>query len=138
MSPEEHWFPSHLKALDKAECLELLASHQVGRVAYCDDLGPVVLPVNYVVDLDTVLLRVAPHSTLARNLRSAPASFEIDDFDDFNQSGWSVLVRGDAAYVDIAELPDEDSRPIPWAEGERTFHIRITPHDITGRRLLPA
>ena len=138
MSPEERWFPSHLKELDKAECLELLASHQVGRVAYCDDLGPVVLPVNYVVDLDTVLLRVAPHSTLARNLRSAPASFEIDDFDDFNQSGWSVLVRGDAAYVDIAELPDEDSRPIPWAEGERTFHIRITPHDITGRRLSPA
>ena len=138
MSPEERWFPSHLKELDKAECLELLASHQVGRVAYCDDLGPVVLPVNYVVDLDTVLLRVSPHSTLARNLRSAPASFEVDDFDDYNQSGWSVLVRGDAAYVDVAELPDEDNRPIPWAEGERTFHIRITPHDITGRRLLSA
>ena len=138
MSPEERWFPSHLKELDKAECLELLASHQVGRVAYCDDLGPVVLPVNYVVDLDTVLLRVSPHSTLARNLRSAPASFEVDDFDDYNQSGWSVLVRGDAAYVDFAELPDEDNRPIPWVEGERTFHIRITPHDITGRRLLSA
>ena len=138
MSPKERWFPSHLKELDKAECLELLATHQVGRVAYCDDLGPVVLPVNYVVDLDTVLLRVSPHSTLARNLRSASASFEVDDFDDYNQSGWSVLVRGDAAYVDIAELPDEDNRPIPWAEGERTFHVRITPHDITGRRLLPA
>jgi uncharacterized protein len=138
MSPGESWFPSHLNELDKAECLELLASHQVGRVAYCDDLGPVVLPVNYVVDLETVLLRVSPHSTLARNLRSAPASFEVDEFDDYNQSGWSVLVRGDAAYVDLAELPDEDNRPIPWAEGERTFHIRITPHDITGRRLLSA
>ena len=138
MSPEERWFPSHLKELDKAECLELLASHQVGRVAYCDDLGPVVLPVTYVVDVDTVLFRVSPHSTLARNLRSAPASFEVDDFDDFNQSGWSVLVRGDAAYVDGAELPGEDDRPIPWAEGQRMFHIRITPHDITGRRLLPA
>ena len=110
MSPEERWFPSHLKELDKAECLELLASHQVGRVAYCDDLGPVVLPVNYVVgNVRTVLLRVSPHSTLARNLRSAPASFEVDDFDDFNQSGWSVLVRGDAAYVDIAELPGENT-----------------------------
>ena len=115
----------------------MLASHQVGRVAYCDDLGPVVLPVNYVVDQDTVLIQVSPHSTLARNLRSARASFEIDDFDDYNQSGWSVLVRGDAAYVDSAELPDE-ARPVAWAEGQRTFHVRITPHDITGRRLLSA
>ena len=137
MSAKEHWFPSHLKELDKAECLELLASHQVGRVAYCDDLGPVVLPVNYVLDLDTLLLRVSPHSTLARNLRSAPASFEVDEFDDYNESGWSVLVRGDAAYVDAAELPDEDNRPFAWAEGDRSLHIRITPHDITGRMLLP-
>ena len=40
-SPDERWFPSHLREIDKAECLELLAGHTVGRVAYCDDLGPV-------------------------------------------------------------------------------------------------
>lgn len=137
MSTEERWFPGHLREIDEAECRELLASHQVGRVAYCDDLGPVVLPVNYVVDKGTVLLQVSPHSTLALNLRSARASFEIDEFDDYNQSGWSVLVRGDAEYVDPAEVPD-DPRPVAWAEGERTFHVRITPHDISGRRLLPA
>ena len=28
MSPDERWFPSHLKEMDKAECLELLASHR--------------------------------------------------------------------------------------------------------------
>lgn len=138
MSPDERWFPSHLKEIDKAECLELLTSHKVGRVAYCDDLGPVVLPVNYVTDHDTVLIQISPHSTLAAHLRSAPASFEIDDFDDYNQSGWSVLVRGNAAYVDNADLPDTDDRPVAWAEGPRTFHVRITPHDISGRRLLPA
>lgn len=138
MTSEERWFPSHLREMDRAECLELLAGRQVGRVAYCDDLGPVVLPVNYVIDRDTVLLQVSPHSTLARNLRSAAASFEIDDFDDYNQSGWSVLVRGEAAYVDPVELPDEGNRPVAWAEGQRTFHVRITPHDISGRRLLPA
>jgi nitroimidazol reductase NimA-like FMN-containing flavoprotein (pyridoxamine 5'-phosphate oxidase superfamily) len=137
MSPEEHWFPSHLRELSEAECRELLASHEVGRVAYCDDLGPVVLPVNYVVDKGTVLLQVSPHSTLARNLRSGRASFEIDEFDDYNESGWSVLVRGDAEYVDPAELPN-DPRPTAWAEGQRTFHVRITPHDISGRRLLTA
>ena len=138
MSPDERWFPSHLIEIGQADCLELLASHTVGRVAYCDELGPVVLPVNYVLDHDTVLIQILPHSTLATHLRAGPASFEIDDFDDYNQAGWSVLVRGDAAYVDYADLPDDDNRPIAWAEGERTFHVRITPHDISGRRLLPA
>ena len=138
MSPEERWFPSHLKEIDEAECLELLANQRVGRVAYCDDLGPVVLPVNYVTDHGTILIQISPHSTLATHLRSARASFEIDDFDDYNQSGWSVLVRGNAAYVDGVDLPGDDERPAAWAEGQRTFHVRITPHDISGRRLLPA
>jgi nitroimidazol reductase NimA-like FMN-containing flavoprotein (pyridoxamine 5'-phosphate oxidase superfamily) len=137
MSPGERWFPGHLREMTRAECLELLVSHQVGRVAYCDDLGPVVLPVTYAVDQETVLIQVSPRSTLARNLRSARASFEVDDFEDYNQSGWSVLVRGDATHIEPGDLPDADSRPVAWAEGQRTFHIRITPHDITGRRLLP-
>jgi nitroimidazol reductase NimA-like FMN-containing flavoprotein (pyridoxamine 5'-phosphate oxidase superfamily) len=137
-SPDERWFPSHLREIDKAECLELLAGHTVGRVAYCDALGPVVLPVNYVLDQETVLIQISPHSTLAASLRSARASFEIDDFDAFNQSGWSVLVRGDAAYAEPADLPDHDDRPVTWAEGQRTLHVRITPHDISGRRLLSA
>ena len=139
MSPDERWFPSHLREISETECLDLLANHRVGRVAYCDDLGPVVLPVNYVLDQGTVLTQISPHSTLARNLRSAPASFQIDDFDDYNQTGWSVLVRGNASHVDSADLPTNDSdRPHAWAEGQRTFHVRITPHDISGRRLLPA
>jgi len=138
MNPEERWFPSHLREIDRAECLELLANQRVGRVAYCDDLGPVVLPVNYALDQETVLIQISPHSTLARNLRSARASFQIDEFDYYNQSGWSVLVRGDAAYVDDADLPADDDRPHAWAEGERTLHVRITPHDISGRRLMPA
>ena len=48
MTDHERWFPSHLREMTKDECLGLLAGHQVGRVAYCDELGPVVLPVNYV------------------------------------------------------------------------------------------
>jgi nitroimidazol reductase NimA-like FMN-containing flavoprotein (pyridoxamine 5'-phosphate oxidase superfamily) len=136
---DELWFPSHLREISEAECLELLASHRVGRVAYCDDQGPVVLPVNYVLAQDSVLIQISPHSTLARHLRAARASFQIDDFDEYNQTGWSVLVRGNATHVDSADLPADDSdRPHAWAEGQRTFHVRITPSDISGRRLLPA
>ena len=92
MSGNERWFPSHLKELREPECLELLAQHEVGRVAYCDDLGPVVLPVNYALDQGTILIQVSPHSTLANHLRDTPASFQIDEFDDYTQTAgacWS-------------------------------------------------
>ena len=72
MTNDERWFPSHLKELGEPECLERLAEHHVGRVAYCDDLGPVVLPVNYAVDQGTILIQTSPHSTLASRLRTAP------------------------------------------------------------------
>lgn len=138
MNVAQGWFPSHLRDLSRTECLELLTIHHVGRVAYCDDLGPVVLPVNYTLDRETVLIQVSPHSTLARHLRSARASFQVDEHEDYNQTGWSVLVRGDAEHVDVFELPDIDQRPVAWAEGQRSFFVRITPHEISGRRLLPA
>jgi nitroimidazol reductase NimA-like FMN-containing flavoprotein (pyridoxamine 5'-phosphate oxidase superfamily) len=138
MSPDEGWFPSHLREIDQADCLDLLAAHQVGRVAYCDDLGPVVVPVNYALDQGTILIQVSPHSNLARHLRAGPASFQVDEFDDFTQTGWSVLVRGQAGYVDPADLPGHEDRPHTWAEGQRTLHVRISPRDISGRRLLPA
>jgi nitroimidazol reductase NimA-like FMN-containing flavoprotein (pyridoxamine 5'-phosphate oxidase superfamily) len=136
MSTDERWFPGHLKDLSVDECHERLAQHQVGRVAYCDEHGPVVVPVNYTWDEDGVLLRVSPHSTLARELASAQAAFQIDEFDTYTQSGWSVLVRGRAKYVDAADEPAAE-RLFPWPEGQRTLHVRIEGTEVTGRRIVP-
>lgn len=138
MGKQPPWFPGHLRDLSRAECLELLTVTEVGRVAYCDEDGPVVLPVNYVFVDGVVLFRVSPYSLLARRLRWGAASFEIDDIDPFNETGWSVLVRGDADHLPPDRLPESDDKPTPWAEGERTYHVRITPSSITGRRILPA
>ena len=138
MNSKETWFASHIREIDRDECLELAAARSTGRVAYCDQDGPVVLPVNYVLDHGDVLLRISAHSSLAQHLRSGLAAFEIDELDDYTQSGWSVLIRGDAAFVEVDDLPEPAELPVPWAEGNRTFHVRITPSSITGRRLLPA
>ena len=137
MTTESGWFPSHVRELGRAECLELLAAHEVGRVAYCDEAGPVVLPVNYALDGSDILIKVSPHSALAQHLRDASASFQIDDFESYTQSGWSVLVRGTASHVEPTEVP-ADTRAVPWAEGVRTLHVRIAAREVTGRRLLPA
>jgi len=137
MSAGERWFPGHLRTLTEVECRELLDARQVGRVAYCDEHGPVVVPVNYTLDGDGVLLRVSPHTSLALHLRSAPAAFQVDEHDDYTQSGWSVLVRGQATWVDPADHPAAD-RLSPWPEGQRTLHVRIEAREITGRRLVAA
>lgn len=79
MNSDERWFPSHLVERGRAECLELLAQHQVLRVADCDDLGPVVVPMNYALDQDTILIQLSPYSTLAARLRTAPGCLTHED-----------------------------------------------------------
>lgn len=136
MSVGEWWFPSHLTEMTREECLELVASLRVGRVAYADDEGPVVLPVNHVLDGESVLFRVSPNSEFAKHLGDGqPASFQVDDFEDFNMSGWSVLIRGTTQLV-AEDEPHADANP--WAEGDRTLNVRIVPTSVSGRRLLPA
>jgi hypothetical protein len=128
-----------VQELGEAECLELLRTKSVGRVAFSDDTGPVVLPVNFVVVSGSILFRTSPYATIAAGLDNATAAFEVDDIDDFLQGGWSVLVRGRAGYVDDdEEIPrGHDDRPDPWVEGVRSLYIRVTPTTITGRRIHP-
>lgn len=133
----DRWYSSHVREIERDECFELLASRPVGRVAYSIPNGPVVLPVNFALDGEDILFRTSPHTELGKKMRTGQVAFQVDDFDEFNQSGWSVLVRGSAEYDDSDQLYPEDS-PGPWAEGTRNLVVRIRPRLVTGRRLLPA
>lgn len=131
----ERWYATHFKELAFTECLQLLGSSPGGRVAYSSDEGPVVLPVNHVMDGEDILFRTSPHTELGRAMRSGHVAFEVDEFDEVSRTGWSVLVRGDAEYDDSDVLLPED-RPGPWAAGTRNLVVRIRPRLVTGRRLL--
>ena len=135
------WFePALFQHLPPEECRDLLATKAVGRVGFNGPDGPQVLPVNYVVhQRRTIIFRTATGSTLAEAMRDSRVAFEIDDIDEFLQSGWSVLVVGDADLVDDPDLLLElwgDKGPQPWAVGLRTQFVRITPTRLTGRRVL--
>ena len=108
----------------------------MGRVAY-DDVGPVVLPVNYVVDSGTVLFRTSPYSSIGRHMPTSQAAFQVDEVEDVTSGTWSVLVQGPASFVNAADLPAPAGRPSPWREweGSQSLHVRITPRLISGRRL---
>ncbi|MFY9916095.1 MAG: pyridoxamine 5'-phosphate oxidase family protein [Nocardioidaceae bacterium] len=130
-----------IEELGRTECVELLRAKSVGRVGFVGPDGPLVLPVNYVMDGETVLFRTSPYNVMGSALRKAPAAFEVDDLDDYLQSGWSVLVQGSAGFVvddEEAEITHERlTRPEPWAAGTRTLYIRVTAQTISGRRLHP-
>jgi nitroimidazol reductase NimA-like FMN-containing flavoprotein (pyridoxamine 5'-phosphate oxidase superfamily) len=119
------------------ECWELLGGEPVGRVVYLDDHGPLAVPVNFAVEDGTLLFRTAPGSSLARHLRESPTcAFEVDRIDTHLRSGWSVLARGSAAFVRHPATGFDAAVSAPWPEGTRHFLIRITPSELTGRRLL--
>lgn len=132
------WFPGRLVALNEGECRQLLSSKHVGRVAWNDANGPVVLPVNYVLDdAGDIRFRTEPGTALAFQVDNGTLTFQLDEFDELFEAGWSVLIRGSARYVHTPPQDDE-VQPEPWAGGERDFQIRLTPRIISGRRILPA
>ncbi|MFD4324736.1 pyridoxamine 5'-phosphate oxidase family protein [Nocardioides sp. NPDC058538] len=131
------WFPGHLTEMDRAECVELLDRNEVGRVAFGDPEGPLVLPVNHLMVDERIVFRTAPRTAIANHVGTGPVSYQIDEFDTYTSSGWSVLVRGTAEFVDGVWLTAHDLEPEPWAAGQRTLFVCITPTEITGRRVVP-
>jgi nitroimidazol reductase NimA-like FMN-containing flavoprotein (pyridoxamine 5'-phosphate oxidase superfamily) len=127
-----------LRDLDEDACRELLARHRIGRLAWNDGDGPVILPVSYAFDEEHVLVRTSPHTELARHFTPGQVAFEIDEYDEHGHAGWSVLVRGHAQVADWNERPSPAASPTPVVAGERNFHIRIAVERVTGRRILPA
>ncbi len=123
--------------LTKGECFELLARDHLGRVAVVDDRGPVVFPVNFVLDRHMVVFRTDEGTKLAAACRGGRVAFEIDGADAAAHTGWSVLVRGETAEVtDPAELARLRRLPLqPWAPGAKTHYVRILPAALTGRRI---
>jgi nitroimidazol reductase NimA-like FMN-containing flavoprotein (pyridoxamine 5'-phosphate oxidase superfamily) len=132
--------PGKFEELSREECLRLFETKTVGRVAFATPSGPQIFPVNYAISNGTVVFRTAAYSSLAANLKNARVAFQIDEVDDYLRAGWSVLAVGLAQFVDnpdeLVELWSEDV-PQPWAAGLRTLFVRITPDQITGRRVHP-
>jgi uncharacterized protein len=124
-----------LRELDEEECWALVGQRGVARVAYNDSRGPMCLPVAFAIDGRTVLVRVSPYAELAQHVPGAPAAIEVDELDHERRTGWSVVMRGVVQAVAIDDLPAPESRPIPWPDGQRTLHLRLTPSTVTGRRL---
>jgi hypothetical protein len=119
------------------ECMELLAANHFGRVAVNDREGPVVLPVNYVLDGDSVLFRSGMGTKVEAGARGSAASFEVDAVDERTRTGWSVLARGTLTDVyERVEIERARRLPLqPFAGGDRPHFLRLIFERVTGRRI---
>lgn len=130
-----------IEEIDAEECLALLGSHQVGRVAVVVGIHPVIFPVNYCLDGDAVVFRTGEGAKL-QGAAGHPVGFEVDAVDVGAHTGWSVHVWGKASDV-TEQNGGHEARRVqrlalePWAVTDASHWIRIDPVSITGRRIRP-
>jgi nitroimidazol reductase NimA-like FMN-containing flavoprotein (pyridoxamine 5'-phosphate oxidase superfamily) len=127
--------------LTRERCLDLLRSEEVGRLAVVVGGRPDIMPVNYLLDGDGVVIRTA-EGTKLKAASGAPVAFEVDEVDRDGRSGWSVVIHGIAHEIQSLGREELTERlmalPVdPWAGGDKPFLLRIAPLSITGRAITP-
>jgi uncharacterized protein len=135
-SPQNEKQPTNrLVELSEADCRELLAQHTAGRVGFMTGDGPLILPVTYQYRTGSVIFRTSPVGPLAGLVRRTSVAFEIDEINEQNKSGWSVLVVGFAEAMAHNYLLTSawETGPEPWADGVRNLFVEIKPRKISGR-----
>ena len=115
--------------LERNESLALLATGQVGRLAFTRRALPDIVPVNFVLRGEDLLIRLDPSSFVAQAVRGAVVAFEVDDLDLAGKGSWSVTVVGSSA---VDETGAEE-----WEGGNPALLMRIGTEFISGRRLGP-
>jgi uncharacterized protein len=129
---------TELIQLDRQECLDLLAARSVGRIAYPAESGARILPMNYVFANDCIIFRTVPDGEIYNHGLNTNCAFEIDDIDEFFESGWSVVVLGrlELATEDHFARMRYGKVPEPWAKGNRHMFVRLSCDQVSGRRVI--
>ena len=128
----------HIEALERDACLALLSTVVIGRVAWSASGGDLkVVPVNFVLDGDSIVFRTARGGKLDAIHHGVPLIFEVDDVEPALHVGWSVVLSGRAEVVidpgQVRRL--EQLVGAPWATMTEPVFVRLPLHEISGRRL---
>jgi len=120
--------------VSEEDCLELLSSQSIGRLALVVDDRIEIFPVNYAVEGGSILFRTNEGRKM-RGSSSCDVAFEVDSIEPEAHAGWSVVVHGEPEDVtgESQTIPDTVQ---PWA-GRKEYLVRIRPRSISGRRVIP-
>jgi hypothetical protein len=81
--------------LARDECRRLLSSTNIGRLAFCTDAGPRIMPMNYTLVSEAVVLRTSIDSETSHQLFDHPIAFEVDQVDHSFRRDGALLVVGE-------------------------------------------
>lgn len=126
-----------LETITTRECLDLLRESAVGRLGVTDRALPMILPVNFRIFNDWVVVRTHPGSTMAAAARDTVVAFEVDRVDVEGRSGWSVVVVGHAGLLtggDSFRALTKLGLPT-WAPDGEDCYLVIKMERVSGRRL---
>lgn len=127
-----------LEILDRGECLRLLATAPVGRIGVSIGALPAILPVNFALVGDYIVIHTVPGTKLDAAARRSVVAFEVDSYAPDGSSGWSVLVQGVCSEVTdaAARAALAGSHLQPWAfdRGVANRVVRIEASFVNGRR----
>jgi len=124
--------------LSYSKCRELLGGGVFGRLALCTPQGPRIIPVNYSLVSEAVVVRTSADGVVANHDWGTRVAFEVDYVDYADHRGWSVVATGVGQRVENPEqlaLIQRTWDPRPWASGSRPLYARLAWDELTGRRL---
>ncbi len=109
-----------------------------GRIAVTSGALPTVLPVNFCLLGDKIVIRTGRGTTLDAATDNAVVAFEVDDLDAHGQGGWSVVVTGIAREITLAaELAAAGNTSlIRWTPDTEGRVVGISTELVTGRRIV--
>jgi hypothetical protein len=116
-----------LRVLTRAECLHLLQTVRVGRVAISHRALPMILPVHFrIADDDSIRIETAPGTTLHRATDHAVVAFEAEGPAGSAEPTWSVIAHGVATHL----------APIDRFVVDKRVGVAISVDEVSGREVL--
>ena len=132
--------PGRIREMSEAECREMITTTTVGRIAFVDDDGQQLIPVNFAFIDEAIYFRTLSDGFPAQLARKqSEVAFGVDHHDDTYRLGWNVTVKGIVEQIEDRATINKvlsHSRLAPWAGGVRPMVMRVSPSSIQGRRVV--
>jgi nitroimidazol reductase NimA-like FMN-containing flavoprotein (pyridoxamine 5'-phosphate oxidase superfamily) len=121
--------------MTEAECWEFLSMQPIGRLGTAVAGEPEIFPLNFAVADRAIYFHTIPGTKVAEVAITGKVAFEVDQWGP--DIAYSVIVKGTAEVleddVDIAAA--ESTNLVSYLDDTLDTWVRITPTDVTGRRL---
>lgn len=128
-----------LRPLPRERALRLLGTVPMGRIAFTSRAMPAIRPVNHIVDDGRIIIRSQAGGSIVTATdaeRGSVVSYEADNLDNENRTGWTVMVTGLARIVDDPVQADAYREELPtWVEG-MDYILSIDPTIVTAYELV--